>query len=435
MRFRLLTWLGGVALLVVVLTWLLHGIFLQSLARDFLGERLQREADHAVAQLQQDQTTVPTSLASVSHGYQIFHHLYVLRLNDTVSASAPEWQRQLAPLLEEIGDTLLDVKHGEQHLLVYRRHFQWQDVDGVLLVGEDFSQVEEGLATLHWWIAGIAAGLLVMLITLNMLAVSRSLTPLSQLRGQLAALQAGERRRLSLDAPAELDALVAQLNRFMDDIDLRLQRSRESVANLSHALKTPLAAVTQVLRGNRPIDENRRHKLLSRIEDINTQLDAELRRARIAGPNAGRMAHLSRDSQRLIEMFRTLYPEREFQLTDSGHGQEQVPIEAHDFAEMLGIVLDNAGKWSRSQVRCHLALADSLTVIIDDDGQGVAESDLAKLGERGTRLDECHPGYGLGLAILTQLVTRYAGSSRFERSPLGGLRVVIILPLDLFSEH
>ncbi len=79
LRIRLLAWLGGVALLVVVTTWLLHGIFLQSLARDFLGERLQREANHAVAQLEleQDQTAVPTALDSVSQGYQVFHHSWL----------------------------------------------------------------------------------------------------------------------------------------------------------------------------------------------------------------------------------------------------------------------------------------------------------------------------------------------------------------------
>ncbi|MCW4150748.1 ATP-binding protein [Halomonas sp. 18H] len=429
LRFRLLLWLGGVALLVVITTWLLHGILLQNLARDFLGERLEREADHAVAQLEQGETAVPTSLDSVSQGYQVFHHLYVLRFNNSVSASDPKWQRQLAPLLKENGDALLDVQHDGQRLLVYRRHFEWQGASGVLLVGEDFSQVEAGLATLHWWVGGIAAGLLAMLITLNLLAVNRSLTPLWQLREQLAALQAGERQRLSLTAPAELDALVAQLNRFMDDIDLRLQRSRESVANLSHALKTPLAAITQVLRGNRPIDGNRRRKLLSRIEDINAQLDAELRRARIAGPNAGRMVHLERETRRLIEMFRSLYPEREFQLTHSEHAKAVVPVEAHDFAEMLGIVLDNAGKWSRTQVRCQLALDESLTLTVDDDGPGVPAKDLAKLGERGIRLDERPPGYGLGLSILAQLIARYSGTTHFAKSPLGGLRVTVCLPL------
>tara|TARA_R110001583_G_scaffold152233_1_gene304041 strand:- start:4403 stop:5650 length:1248 start_codon:yes stop_codon:yes gene_type:complete len=409
---------------------LLHGVFLQNLAKDFLGERLKREAEHAVSQLENDQLAIPSSLTSTSQSYQVFHHLYVLRLNGEISASHPEWQRQLATLLEETGDALVEVKRGERHLLVYRQQFDWQGTSGVLLIGEDFSQVEKGLATLHWWVGGIAAGLLSVLVALNMLAVNRGLKPLWQLRQQLEELQAGERQRLSLAAPSELDSLVAQLNRFMDDIDLRLQRSRESVANLSHALKTPLAAITQVLRGGRPIDEIRRHKVLMRLEDINAQLDAELRRARIAGPHAGRMAHLTRDTQRLMGMFQSLYPQQVFELTQAVNQRDQVPIEAHDYAEMLGIVLDNAGKWATKAIRCHISTSEfALTLTIDDDGPGVAESDIARLGERGTRLDERRPGYGLGLAILAQLVARYAGHCQFERSPLGGLRVITTLPL------
>lgn len=430
LRFRLLAWLGGVALVAVSVTWILHGFLLQNLAREFLGGRLQREAEHAILQLKQDRVGVPTTLDSVSRGYQVFHHLYVLRINDTVSASDSHWQRTLDPLLDDSRDALLEVTRGEHHLLVYRRHFEWQDTTGVLLIGEDFSRVEAGLATLHWWVGGIAASLLLLLVTLNMLAVNRGLTPLWQLRKQLEALQKGERQRLSLTAPAELDALVAQLNRFMDDIDLRLQRSRDSVANLSHAMKTPLAAVTQVLRGGRPIDDERRHKLLMRIEDINAQLDSELRRSRIAGPNAGRMANITHDSTRLIDMFRCLYPGKQFRLIHTAHDQEQIPIEAYDFSEILGIVFDNAGKWAENDVVLEITTsANMLIFTFDDDGPGVSDTDLARLGQRGTRLDERHPGYGLGLSILTQLVAHYAGQSRFTHSPLGGLRVEVALPL------
>ena len=117
-------------------------------------------------------------------------------------------------------------------------------------------------------------------------------------------------------------------------------------------------------------------------------------------------------------------------LTHSAHEKDQVPIEAHDFSEILGIVLDNAGKWSNRCINCDIAVSTTtLTLTTDDDGFGVAEEDLSRLGERGTRLDERRPGYGLGLSILAQLIARYSGHSRFERSPLGGLRVTVTLPL------
>lgn len=426
---RLLAWLSGIALLVTGTTWLLHGILLQDLARDFLGARLAREADHAIDQLRQDRLATPALLDSASRGYQVFHHLYVLRLGDDISASTPHWRGALGELLDAPGEALVEVEAQAQHLLVYRRHFTMNGDDGVLLVGEDFAQVEAGLHQLHWWVGGIATGLLLLLVSLNLLAVNRGLIPLARLRDQLGELRLGQRERLSLDVPSELDSLVMQLNHFMDEIDARLQRSRDSSADLSHALKTPLAAVTQVLRGARPIDDERRQKLVRRLEELHAQLDAQLRHSRIAGPHAGRMSDPHRDGTRLIELFRALYPDRRFTLRLPQASDQRVPIEAQDLSEMLGILLDNAGKWATREVTCHITLTDGLRILVEDDGPGVAEADLCRLGRRGTRLDERRPGYGLGLSILTQLVSRYSGQTRFATSPLGGLRVELTIPL------
>ena len=313
--------------------------------------------------------------------------------------------------------------------MVYRRSFTLEEDRGVLLVGEDFSQVEAGLHELHWWVAAIAAVLLLLLVMLNILAVNRGLIPLSRLRDQLGELRTGDRDRLSLEVPSELDSLVIQLNRFMDEIDSRLQRSRDSVANLSHALKTPLAAVTQVLQGARPIDDVRRKKLVQRLEEIHAQLDAELRRSRIAGPNAGRMSDLRRDCTRLIDMFRGLYPNIDFTMRLPEEIEKRVPIESQDFSEMLGIVLDNAGKWASSRVDCRIVIDDGLRITVEDDGPGIAADDLPRLGQRGRRLDERHPGYGLGLSILGQLMTRYTGEVSYRVSALGGLCVEMEVPI------
>lgn len=429
LRVRLLAWLSGIALVVAGMTWLLHGILLKDLARDFLGARLEREAGHAIEQLRRDYLSTAAVLDSASRGFQVFHHLYVLRLGDDTSASDTRWQEALQPLLDASSETLVEVREGQQHLLVYRQPFALNGEDGVLLIGEDFSQVEAGLHRLHWWVGGIAASLLVMLVGLNLLAVNRGLIPLSRLRDQLGELRRGERDRLSLDVPSELDGLVVQLNRFMDEIDSRLQRSRESVANLSHALKTPLAAVTQVLRGTRPIDEARRRRLVERLEAVHAQLDAELRRSRIAGPHAGRMSELRRDGARLVEMFRVLYPDKRFHLNLPDRLDQRIPVESQDLSEMLGIVLDNAGKWASHEVHCQLRLEGSLTILVEDDGPGVAEAELPSLGQRGRRLDESQPGYGLGLSILNQLLTRYSGRVQFAPSSLGGLRVEITVPV------
>ncbi|MCE8015997.1 sensor histidine kinase [Halomonas sp. MCCC 1A17488] len=428
LRFRLLAWLGGVAFIVVGLTWLMHGILLHDLARSFLGERLRQEAEHTLLQFRQGQLSTPLWRAE-SPAFQVFHHLYVLELDGEITTSHPRWLEALVPFLEGEDDTLDVVAWGGRHLLVYRARFEFDGRSGVLLIGEDFGQVEDGLEVLHWWVGGIAGLLLVLLIGLNMMAVNRALRPLSRLRRQLDELRAGARDRLHLDAPSELDGLVEQLNRLMDEHARRLQRSRESLANLSHALKTPLTAILQVLRGSRPIDAERRLKMQRRLEDMHAQLETELKRSRIAGPNAGQRAVVRREAEQLIEMFSSLYPDRRFRLDIAAAVPATVSVERQDFAEMLGILLDNAGKWASREIHCHLHQDASLTILVEDDGRGVAPGDLSRLGRRGNRLDEGKPGHGLGLSILHQIVERYAGRVRFEPSPVGGLRVEIVLPL------
>ncbi|WP_111412630.1 ATP-binding protein [Billgrantia lactosivorans] len=430
LRFRLLAWLGGAALIVVGVTWLLHGVLLSDLARSFLGERLRQEAEHTLRQFRQGQLSTQLWRETESPALQVFHHLYVLQLDGEITTSHPRWLDTLSPYLEGEDQALELVTTGERHLLVYRARFEYDGRAGVLLIGEDFGQVEDGLEALHWWVGAIAGLLLLLLIGLNLMAVNRALRPLSRLRGQLDELRCGARERLHLEAPSELDGLVAQLNRLMDEHARRLQRSRESLANLSHALKTPLTAVVQVLRGSRPIDAERRRKMLQRLEDMHAQLETELKRSRIAGPTAGQRAELRREAEQLVELFSSLYPERQFRLAIDASLPARTGIERQDFVEILGILLDNAGKWAAREVHCRLWRDAALRIRVEDDGPGVAPGDLGRLGRRGARLDEGKPGHGLGLSILRQLVERYAGQVRFAPSPEGGLRVEVLLPLN-----
>ncbi|SDL48143.1 Signal transduction histidine kinase [Modicisalibacter muralis] len=417
-----------VALVVVGVAWLLHGMLLSDLARDFLGERLRQEAQYTIQRLKRHQPLVSPGVASGSPASQVFHHLYLLRLDGEITTSHPRWKEPLTPLLDSANEALIDIHWQGRHLLVYRQAFTIDGQAGVLLIAEDYESVESGLDSLHWWVGGAAGLLLLLLILLNLIAVNRSLRPLSRLQGQLAEFQAGQRERLDLKAPSELDGLLYQLNHFMDELQRRLNRSREAVANLSHTLHTPLAAVTQVLRGRRPIDDHRRRQMLARLEGMQAQLHSELRRARFAGPGSGQHAVVVREAEALIDMLGTLYPDKRFELQTSLAAHYTMAIERQDLSEILGIVLDNAGKWARRDIVCRLYANNGLKIEIEDDGPGVEPSELSQLGQRGSRLDESTPGHGLGLAILKQLIDQYAGKLAFLTSRGGGLRVHIQLP-------
>jgi two-component system sensor histidine kinase PhoQ len=70
----------------------------------------------------------------------------------------------------------------------------------------------------------------------------------------------------------------------------------------------------------------------------------------------------------------------------------------------------------------------ALQLVVDDDGPGIAESDRARVLERGGRADEATPGYGLGLAMVQDTVALYGGSMRIDSSEFGGARLSLALP-------
>ena len=111
--------------------------------------------------------------------------------------------------------------------------------------------------------------------------------------------------------------------------------------------------------------------------------------------------------------------------------------EAQDLTDLIGNLLDNAGKWAREKVSIHAARAAApedkdagrfLVAEIDDDGPGLDRSARAAAIERGKRLDESRPGSGLGLSIVVELASIYGGSLELDESPLGGLRASLRLP-------
>lgn len=96
---------------------------------------------------------------------------------------------------------------------------------------------------------------------------------------------------------------------------------------------------------------------------------------------------------------------------------------------MLGNVLDNAWKWTTNRVDILFLFGDNrLTILIDDDGPGLAPARRQVVLAQGVRADERVPGTDLAMAIVSDLSQLYDGPITLDSSPLGGLRVRLGLP-------
>ena len=129
----------------------------------------------------------------------------------------------------------------------------------------------------------------------------------------------------------------------------------------------------------------------------------------------------------LIPKYAALHPSVQFELHETvGGGEHSVLVDRTGFQRAIGNLLGNAGRHAKSQV---IVAADSssefVTVDIDDDGEGIPDSDRERVFEPFQRLDNDvnGNGVGLGLALVKRIVNQHGGKVEVLTSSLGGCRI------------
>ena len=339
--------------------------------------------------------------------------------------ASPEWPQRpgLAP-------GLVEGPQG-QLLLAYRAAYQRDGQQIVINVAQDYTPILDSFRQVRLGGLGLVGLVLLVFLLLQRYAVHLALRPLERARQQIAQLQQGQRRQLDIQPPQELQPLVAQINHLLAHTDDTLKRSRHALGNLGHALKTPLAVLgSLVQREELAAYPELQAGLREQLEQIQQRVSRELGRARMAG-DVLPGAHFDCDAE-LPALFETLKMIHQRQLNLHWHAPAncRLPWDREDLLELLGNLLDNACKWARSEVRLEITkAAESYRLTVEDDGPGIPETQRENVLSRGTRLDERAEGHGLGLGIVRDMLAAWNGSLALEQSSLGGLRVVIRLPL------
>ena len=227
-----------------------------------------------------------------------------------------------------------------------------------------------------------------------------------------------------------MQPLVTEVNRLIALMDQRLQRSRNALGNLAHALKGPLNLITQIC-DNETLKQHPdiRNELLQHTKILQQLIDHELKRARLAGSGgSGQYFYPQQELPSLEKLLLRLYEHKSLQIQHVYPDHALGDTDRDDMLELLGNLLDNACKWACHKVMYSIQQDHAIHITVQDDGPGCNDEQLQTLTKRGVRLDESIPGHGLGLAIVKDIVNLYGGSLGFDRSPeLGGLRVNIIL--------
>lgn len=298
-----------------------------------------------------------------------------------------------------------------------------------LIVAADEQQMVEPAERFNgmlWMTLGLLGGGLALAVVIQ---VKIALVPLRSLHAALAAVHTGKSRHLEGNFPGEVQPLVSEFNTVLAQNAGIVERARTQAGNLAHALKTPLSVIANAANGQ-PGDLAR--LVSAQVDVARRQIDYHLSRSRVAASvyMPGARTPVQPVVAGLVRVMRRIYAERELEL--NVHPASDPIIfrgEAQDLQEMLGNLLDNACKWAGHRIDVMLEMVgEDVRITLDDDGCGVAEAERKRVLDRGERADERVQGHGLGLSIVGDLARLYGGQIELADSPLGGLRVILVLP-------
>ena len=233
--------------------------------------------------------------------------------------------------------------------------------------------------------------------------------------------------------PAEVQPLIDSLNTLLVATNELVQRARTQAGNIAHGLKTPLAILTdEAYRLQQQGQGTSAATILDQCRRMQTQIDYQTARARIVAnrlsPSA--TADLKEAAVDIVGAVSRLYKHKgiEFQLavTDG----LKVACDKQDLQELLGNLVDNAGKHANSRVAVTAKPTEDGAIAIDiaDDGPGLPPEAYEVVFNVGERWDTQEQGTGLGLAIARDLATLYGGTIKLGTSTLGGLLASLRLP-------
>lgn len=328
-----------------------------------------------------------------------------------------------------------------KRLRVLARSVELDPADGktggephIFLIAGDWSGQERSIAEFAVTIAIALGGLGLFLLLAVFIQVRFGLAPLRRVPPALAAIRTGKADRLTGTFPTEVQPLATEINQLLDHNARVVERARTHVGNLAHALKTPLAVLTN--------EAGTRDSEMSRIVDEQTglmreQVEHHLSRARMAARAAvvGASTSVMPVIEGLQRTLEKIYGGRGIKIAVEGPHDVTFRGERQDLEELLGNLMDNACKWAASRVRVTVTQDTTekgprLFVDVEDDGPGLTPSERVQAVKRGQRMDEATPGSGLGLSIVSDIADSYGGSFTLHDSSMSGLMARLELPVS-----
>ncbi|SFF84300.1 ATP-binding protein [Neptunomonas qingdaonensis] len=401
--------------------------------------RLQVYLMIGAAEMQDGKLAIPETQHQLRQGDETFGFIHT-------HLGLPQWESTNAHQLSDkvrdsvvatrirIGETRFNYFEDE-NLYLYQYPLQWESA-GVarrylFSIVESGAQLSAELNAYRTQLWGWLFAVTVLALMLQTLITRWGLKPLSGLVEDLHNIERGYSTRLAGYYPEEVQGVTDSLNHLLHSERNQRERYRNTLGDLAHSLKTPLA----VIRGagnEQMLYDGYRHVVEDQVRRMDQIVQYQLARAVRSQTNSiAQATPLAPIIKRITSALGKVYREKNVDISLQLDETALFGADERDMMELLGNMLENAFKYSHSAVRVSLTKeADWVQLDIEDDGPGVSREMRHVILQRGARVDtSAAPGQGIGLTVAVDILSSYDGQLEVSESSLGGARFKIILPI------
>jgi len=346
------------------------------------------------------------------------------------------------PLGPGSGDRLRSVS-GIRHTDAFRvlaRRVETRTGPVTLVVAQNLDDVHESVLILAW---SLTVSFPVAMLLLTLLAwwlTGRVLKPVEAIRAEVASISGSDlHRRVPVPrTDDEISSLANTMNQMLQRLDQASQRQERFVADASHELRGPLTRIRSALEvamahPDTVDDETLHDGLLAEAEALSQLVDDVLFLARSEAGALGQPGEPVDLDDLVLDEARDLRERGAHRVVTGSVSAARALGDPRQLTRAIRNLASNAERHASSTVtfECHED-GDICELVVADDGAGIPPEQHETVFQRFTRLDGARSrdagGFGLGLAIVHDIVTRHGGSIRIATQDGGGARFVLTLP-------
>ena len=294
--------------------------------------------------------------------------------------------------------------------------------DGVLQIFFPKERIQtSSIRIFAFWITVPA----ILMITVAMIFLKNQTRPITKLAQASERFGRGEDiEEFRPSGALEIRKAGLEFEKMRKRIQRHLNQRSEMLSGISHDLRTPLTRIKLQLAVIK--DKDLSEKISKDVDEMEKMLNEYLQFTSTGAKDKTETFDISELTDEIIQKYENENIKKNIKKKIYFNGKKNL------ITRCINNLLDNSVKYAQ-KISLNLEKKNSIILIsIEDDGPGVDKSEFQNIIKPFYKIDKSRSdsksSVGLGLSISSDIIKSHGGDIKFDKSKMGGLKVIISLP-------